>query len=186
MFGTHIVNGLLSQEFEVICVVRNAAKGQKLIEQYSHYGDRCSFVLCDVSNEEDVKSLSNQLKDTPIDVLINNAAITPTSRQETSAGIEMQWATNVLAYHWMIKEFIPNLLSSSSAPARIVNVASFYAGELDLDDVEFKTRPYDNDAAYRCINSDFCSSLHLSCSIFSPESHSIPYLSPELRNKRIE
>ena len=33
--------------------------------------------------------------------------------------------------------------------ARIVNVASYWAGGLDLDDLEFKSRTYNNDAAYR-------------------------------------
>jgi NAD(P)-dependent dehydrogenase (short-subunit alcohol dehydrogenase family) len=36
-----------------------------------------------------------------------------------------------------------------SAPARVVNVASYWAGDLDLDDLEFKRRTYNNDTAYR-------------------------------------
>jgi retinol dehydrogenase-13 len=36
-----------------------------------------------------------------------------------------------------------------SAPARVVNVASYWAGGLDLEDLEFKRRRYDNDGAYR-------------------------------------
>jgi NAD(P)-dependent dehydrogenase (short-subunit alcohol dehydrogenase family) len=33
--------------------------------------------------------------------------------------------------------------------ARIINVASYWAGGLDIDDLEFRRRRYDNDAAYR-------------------------------------
>ena len=33
--------------------------------------------------------------------------------------------------------------------ARIVNVASYWAGGMDFEDPEFKIRPYDNDTAYR-------------------------------------
>jgi NAD(P)-dependent dehydrogenase (short-subunit alcohol dehydrogenase family) len=36
-----------------------------------------------------------------------------------------------------------------SAPARVVNVASYWAGELDLDDLEFERRSYRNGTAYR-------------------------------------
>ena len=36
-----------------------------------------------------------------------------------------------------------------SAPARIINVASYWAGGLDLLDLEFKQRRYSNGAAYR-------------------------------------
>jgi NAD(P)-dependent dehydrogenase (short-subunit alcohol dehydrogenase family) len=31
----------------------------------------------------------------------------------------------------------------------VVNVASYWAGDLDLDDLEFRSRPYNNDTAYR-------------------------------------
>jgi retinol dehydrogenase 12 len=37
----------------------------------------------------------------------------------------------------------------ASAPARVVNVASYWAGGLDLNDLEFTRRSYDNDQAYR-------------------------------------
>jgi retinol dehydrogenase-13 len=36
-----------------------------------------------------------------------------------------------------------------SAPSRVVNVASYWAGDLDLADLEFKRRRYDNNQAYR-------------------------------------
>ena len=36
-----------------------------------------------------------------------------------------------------------------SAPARVVNVASYWAGGLNLADVEFKRRPYLNGVAYK-------------------------------------
>jgi NAD(P)-dependent dehydrogenase (short-subunit alcohol dehydrogenase family) len=37
----------------------------------------------------------------------------------------------------------------SGSPARVVNVASYWAGDLDLDDLEFRSRPYNNNTAYR-------------------------------------
>ena len=80
-------------------------------------------------------------------VLVNNAAVAPRRREETPEGIELQFATNVLGYFWMITAFRKHL--TDSAPARVVNVASYWAGGLDLADLEFRRRPYDNDAAYR-------------------------------------
>jgi NAD(P)-dependent dehydrogenase (short-subunit alcohol dehydrogenase family) len=62
-------------------------------------------------------------------------------------GIELQFATNVLGYVWMMNQFIPFMEGVDDA--RIVNVASHWAGDLDLNDLEFKTRKYDNDTAYR-------------------------------------
>lgn len=59
----------------------------------------------------------------------------------------MQFAVNVLSYFRMINAF-SGLMKSASDP-RIVNVASYWAGGLDLDDPEFIRRNYNNDSAYR-------------------------------------
>jgi len=53
----------------------------------------------------------------------------------------------VMGYVWMMNCFIPFM--EGVPGARIVNVASYWAGGLNLRDPEYRTRPYDNDAAYR-------------------------------------
>ena len=83
-----------------------------------------------------------------LDVLINNAAATPRRRQESPDGIEMQFATNVLGYFWMTAG-IRRKTARQSAPARVINVASYWAGDLDINDLEFKRRRYNNGTAYR-------------------------------------
>eukprot|EP00392_Amoebophrya_sp_AT5.2_P011010 g11085.t1 len=122
-----------------------------------------SLELCDVSLQSSVKAFAARWgRERPVHVLINNAAVTPVEQQFTAEKIDLQWATNVLGYHWMMREFAPMLMlgggtgaakgssSSTSSPARVVNVASFYAGGLDLGDPEFvKTRAYDVDESYR-------------------------------------
>ena len=47
----------------------------------------------------------------------------------------------------MIKVF--ESILKTSEPARIINVASYWAGDLDMNDLEFKHRRYDNNTAYR-------------------------------------
>jgi retinol dehydrogenase-13 len=59
----------------------------------------------------------------------------------------MQFATNVMGYYWMISYFTPHL--KKAGHSRIVNVASYWAGNLDLNDLEFRSRFYNNDTAYR-------------------------------------
>ena len=73
--------------------------------------------------------------------------MTPRSRQETPEGIELQFATNVLGYFWTTMAFSD--LLKQSGPSRVVNVASYWAGNLDLTDLEFKHREYRNGSAYR-------------------------------------
>jgi NAD(P)-dependent dehydrogenase (short-subunit alcohol dehydrogenase family) len=83
----------------------------------------------------------------PLHVLVNNAATAPRRRQETAEGLEVQFATNVMGYFWLTVHFAD--LLKRSAPARVVNVASYWAGGLDLTDLQFRRRSYDNNSAYR-------------------------------------
>jgi len=53
----------------------------------------------------------------------------------------------VLGYFWMTQLFSEHLKKSASA--RVINVASYWAGDLDLADLEFKRRRYNNGIAYR-------------------------------------
>lgn len=104
------------------------------------------YEVVDLSRRSSIEGLCSRWK-SPLHVLVNNAGTTPRQRMETPEGIEMQFATNVLGYFWMIKfmgKFMHNVVD-----ARIVNVASYWAGGLDLDDLEFKHRRYNNDTAYR-------------------------------------
>jgi NAD(P)-dependent dehydrogenase (short-subunit alcohol dehydrogenase family) len=79
--------------------------------------------------------------------LVNNAAIAPRRREVTEERVERQLAVNVLGYTRMIARFA-DLLAKEPA-ARVVNVASYWAGELDLQDLQFERRRYDNNTAYR-------------------------------------
>lgn len=47
----------------------------------------------------------------------------------------------------------------ASAPARVINVASYWAGGLDISDLEFKCRSYDNDKANRLLSEAFAEKL---------------------------
>ena len=107
---------------------------------------RVRYELVDVSRKASVHALAERWRG-PLHVLVNDAAVTPNRRQETPEGIELQFATNVLGYVWMIRAFTEHL--KRSAPSRVVNVASYWAGDLDLADLEFKRRHYDNNQAYR-------------------------------------
>ena len=138
----------LNIDHRVVLLARNEAKAQATVENVRRAtgNDNINYELADVSRKAEIEDLAQRWSG-PLHVLINNAAVTPRSRQETPEGLEMQWATNVLAYLWLIEAFTPIL--QQSAPARVVNVASYWAGNLDLSDVEFKRRRYNNDTAYR-------------------------------------
>ncbi len=133
---------------EVVLVCRDPIKAEQTVTEIvdSTGNTAVRFELADLSRYQDIRRLAQRWTG-PLHVLINNAACTPRTRLETPEGIEMQFATNVLGYFRLIDEFTAIL--KASAPARIVNVASYWAGSLDLKDLEFIHRSYDNDQAYR-------------------------------------
>jgi retinol dehydrogenase-13 len=141
--GYAIAAGLVSAGYSVVGVGRDAARVDQAARQLGH-GARGE--TCDLSYHAEIRALAARVSG-PLDVLVNNAAQCPRRRSETTEGIELQWATNVLAYVWMIDAFGDHL--RRAAPARVVNVASYWAGGLDLGDLQFRRRAYDNDDAYR-------------------------------------
>ena len=129
--------------YEVVLACRDEAKARaatrEIVEATGNRRVRPELV--DVSRRSSIEALAARWSG-PLHVLVNNAAITPRHRQETPEGIELQFATNVLGYLWMCEAFAAIL--AGSAPARIVNVASAWAGGLDLSDLEFTRRAYSN------------------------------------------
>jgi len=122
-----------------------ASKAVETIRRDSGNGD-VDFVIADVSRRHSTEALADSW-DGPLHVLVNVAGVAPQGREITAEGIELTFATNVLGYLWMAQAFAPHL--ERCAPARIVNVASYWAGDLDMDDLEFQRRPFDNHTAYR-------------------------------------
>ncbi len=147
--GFAIANHIaLMPGFEVVLLCRNDAKAKFAVGAIqAATGNRwVSYALVDLTRQASVNAFASAW-DKPVHLLVNNAAIAPPSREETPEGIEMQFATNVLGYYWLTKALEDRLIQAESA--RVVNVASYWAGDLDLGDLEFNRRRYDQHQAYR-------------------------------------
>jgi len=147
--GKSIARLIAEQDNNMVTIIaRNESKAQKVVDELIHTSgnENIAYKICDLSRQAEIKSLAQQW-DTPLQILINDAGVTPRRREETPERIEMQWATNVLGYFWMMKYF--STILKQHGPSRIVNVASYWAGNLDIEDPEFNNRYYNNDTAYR-------------------------------------
>jgi len=104
--------------------------------------------VVDLSLGRSVRDLAQSFakRHATLDVLVNNAGVWLERRQESAEGVEMTWATNVLGTFHLTDLLLPALKAAPAA--RVVNVASQLAGDLDLEDVEFKRRSYSGRAAY--------------------------------------
>jgi retinol dehydrogenase-13 len=143
-----ICTGLAERGFEVVMVCRNPQRARQAKSEVEKAvaSARLRTEIVDLSRREEIFAFAARFQGR-LDVLVNAAAIAPRRRCETPEGIEMEFATNVLGYVWMMRAFEKAL--KASAPARVVNVASYWAGDLDLDDLQFERRVYNNDTAYR-------------------------------------
>lgn len=147
--GGAIARGLAEgSRFEVLLLVRNERKGERMVEnvKLATRNPQVSCAVVDVALKSSISRFVREF-DRPVNLLVNNAAVAPPSRQITSEGVELQFATNVLGYLWLTFGLKENL--AKAAPSRVVNVASYWAGDLEIDDLEFKRRRYDNNTAYR-------------------------------------
>lgn len=126
-------------------VARNSDKLEALAEELRARtrADVVPFVA-DLSVQKDVRRVGAEILERldSLHVLINNAGLFETALRETADGLEATFAVNHLAYFLLTEILRPRLVES--APARIVVVASdaHRFADLDLDDLEFRSRPY--------------------------------------------
>jgi len=148
--GKEIAIGLSALGAEMVLGCRDVRLGEEMTEEIMRRTGSKSIAVMhiDTSNQQSVRDFARQYHRAypRLDVLINNAGLNRATRQTSVEGIELTFATNVLGYYLLTHELL-NLLKSS-APARIVNVASTFAADLDLDDLQFERRPYDGVKAY--------------------------------------
>ncbi|KXS14551.1 NAD(P)-binding protein [Gonapodya prolifera JEL478] len=157
-FGKWIARNLWELDWDVFLVCRQKAQCVETVNWIKESAKKSGageldYIECDLGSYKDIKAMSTKFvaEGRKLHALVNNAATTPRTRTVTSEGLEAQFAVNIMAYYWLTKFLWPALVSTGTEadPARVVNVASGYAGGLDLTDMQFKRRAYDNNSAYR-------------------------------------
>jgi NAD(P)-dependent dehydrogenase (short-subunit alcohol dehydrogenase family) len=147
--GLQIARDLAATGASLLLACRDTAKGEAVAADLRGGGAAAATVLhLDAADASSIDSFARACaREFPrIDVLVNNAGVAHAQRQITGDGYELTFATNVLGYHRLSLALLDQLRVSS--PARIVNVASTFAGDLDLDDLQFERRRYDELQAY--------------------------------------
>lgn len=150
--GKTTAEGLARKGARVVIVCRDETRGKTALADVRNAvpGGDITLKLADLASFDAIRNLAHDLHNDldRLDVLINNAAIVPATRQETHDGIEMQFGVNHLG-PFLLTHLLLDMLQAS-APARIVNVAStvHYSGTIDFNDPEFKTRKYGALKAY--------------------------------------
>ena len=151
--GRALVHRLTEHGAQVVAHGRSAERLDDLVAEVEHeHGVAVDTVQADLSSLTEVDGLADAViaEYDALHVLVNNAGVgfgaPGETRQTSDDGIELRFAVNHLAAYHLSNRL--RLLLESSAPARIVQVAS--AGQLALDpDDPLSQRGYAGLDAYR-------------------------------------
>jgi len=148
--GREIARALARQGADLVLGCRNLERGRRTAEELRAVpgAGGVEVMQVDTSSRSSIRDFAKAFRAARprLDVLVNNAGISQGERKTSVDGLELTFATNVLGYFLLTNELLPVL--RASAPARIVNVASAFASDLDLDDLMFERRGYDGMKAY--------------------------------------
>ena len=126
----------------VIVHGRNAERGSAVVQEIVKGGKGSArFYAADLASLAQVRQLAEAVRrdHKRLDVLVNNAGVWIQGARQTSAdGHELHFAVNYLSGFLLTRMLLP--LIESSAPSRIINVASGSQSPIDFSDVML-TRP---------------------------------------------
>ena len=129
----------------LVLVCRNLGKAQQVrSEILDTYPVQVDVIRADFSHLSDVRTAAAAILEhhARIDVLINNAGMHNLRRELTDEGYEKVFCVNHLASFLLTRLLLERMIQS--APARIIQVNSqgHRFGGLNLDDLDWKKRPY--------------------------------------------
>ena len=136
----------------VVLVGRSREKLERAAEEIVQAtGNRDVAVQkADLGLMSEVRSLARRLlrHEKSIHILVNNAAVLPVEKSQTTEGLETAFATDLMSPYLLTRLLIPRL--RESAPARIINVSSggMYLSGIDSDQLENPEGRYDGARAY--------------------------------------
>ena len=126
---------------KIILIGSNQQKGELSVENLIKVAsnENISFMQYDLSSISEIKLLAEKLKNTKIDILINNAGALFFSRKESVDKIEKTFALNHLSYFILTNLLLKYKVIKNGG--RVVNVASgAHRGvKIDFNNLEMKT-----------------------------------------------
>lgn len=135
---------------DVWLLCRSAERGQTALREIRRASgnQRVHLELVDMSSQISIRAFAERFTAARVDVLVNNAGVLPDERTDTADGLELTWATNVVGPFLLTRLLLPKLQAASQG--RVINVSSggMYTQRLALDDLDWRTRPFDGVAAY--------------------------------------
>lgn len=130
---------LARKGYAVFITGRNEAKCKDVVSEIKAINPSVDsgYFLSDFTKLKSVSAMADQILNTlpQIDVLINNAGTTYSSRQVSEEGIEQTFSTNHLAPFILTVKLIPLLKKAPKARIVTVSSGSHYQGHINFDTI---------------------------------------------------
>lgn len=141
--GKAIATGLAREGAVVAVVGRSTARAEEAAKSIGQLvpGARLEPLACDLSDQASIRAAAAGFlsRHDRLDVLVNAAGVFRKERHVTPDGLELTFATNVMAY-FLLTNLLMDALKKAAATggnARIVNIASRYGNtKLNFDDLQ--------------------------------------------------
>jgi 3-oxoacyl-[acyl-carrier protein] reductase len=123
--GKAIALQLANAGANIVLLARNEDKLKSTIDELNTINNqKHSYLIADFSNSESVKTVSQQLKDLPIDILINNTGGPPAGKamDANTAEFLAAFSSHLINNQILVQAVIPHMMKQEFG--RIINIIS--------------------------------------------------------------
>ncbi len=140
--GQAVASGLAREGALVVVLGRSAARAEEAAKAIKQLvpGARLEPLACDLSVQSSIRAAASGFlsRHGKLDVLVNAAGVFRKEREVTHEGLELTFATNVMAYFLLTTLLLdPLKAAAAGGNARIVNIASRYGNtRINFEDLQ--------------------------------------------------
>ena len=151
--GYHTARKYASMGARLLLINRNKDKSERVCKEIvNDFGTAIDYITADLAVLSDIQRVGHYLAglESPIEVLIHNAGLHLSTRQETVDGIEVNFALHYLAPFIITNMLMPKMTRDRTGRIILVNSEAyrFAVWGLSLDDLQWERRSYTGIKAY--------------------------------------
>ena len=137
--GKQTAISLAKLNYSIAITGRNKENGEKAVEEIQSLSgnNKIELLIGDLSTFEGIKSIAEQFQNKfeKLDILINNAGSAAQKFEKTKNGLELNFATNVIAPFFLTNLLLPNLQKSDN-PRVICLTGGDLPSKLEIDNLQ--------------------------------------------------
>ncbi len=136
--GKELCRYLLSLNAKLVLIDRNQKRSEDLEKELKSEFTNASIsrFTADMSNQDSIKQVCEQLQHLPIDTLILNAGAYSIPRHTCNTGFDNVFQINFVSPYYMVRELLPTLRKQNGKVTVVGSIAHNYS-KTDPKDVDF-------------------------------------------------